>query len=216
MAQDAGDVRGRRRPRPASDAEALRVPPHSVEAEQAVLGGLLLDNSTWDTVADRLTAEDFYRRDHQLIFDAIAELSARSEPCDAVTLAEYLATKGRPSETGGLAYLGRRWHARRPTAANIRAYADIVRERSLLRHLIRVSGEIAAQRLRQRRSPARRARRRRRAPRVRDRGERPPHRIGVRAAARRPRRHDRPARHAAPDRRANSPASPPASPNSTG
>ena len=143
MEQEAGDVRGRRRPRPASDADSLRVPPHSVEAEQAVLGGLLLDNSTWDTVADRLTAEDFYRRDHQLIFDAIAELSARSEPSDAVTLAEYLATKGQADETGGLAYLA--GLAREtPTAANIRAYADIVRERSLLRHLIRVSGEIAA------------------------------------------------------------------------
>ena len=105
MEQEAGDVRGRRRLRPASDADSLRVPPHSVEAEQAVLGGLLLDNSTWDTVADRLTAEDFYRRDHQLIFDAIAELSARSEPSDAVTLAEYLAAKGQADETGGLAYL---------------------------------------------------------------------------------------------------------------
>ena len=105
MEQEAGDVRGRRRPRPASDADSLRVPPHSVEAEQSVLGGLLLDNSTWDTVADRLTAEDFYRRDHQLIFEAIAELSARSEPADAVTLAEYLAAKGQADETGGLAYL---------------------------------------------------------------------------------------------------------------
>jgi replicative DNA helicase len=143
MEQEAGDVRGRRRPRPASDADSLRVPPHSVEAEQAVLGGLLLDNSTWDTVADRLTAEDFYRRDHQLIFEAIAELSARSEPSDAVTLAEHLAANGRADETGGLAYLA--GLAREtPTAANIRAYADIVRERSLLRHLIRVSGEIAA------------------------------------------------------------------------
>ena len=75
--------------------DGLRVPPHSVEAEQAVLGGLLLDNSTWDAIADRLRAEDFYRRDHQLIFNGIAELSARSEPSDAVTLAEYLAAKGQ-------------------------------------------------------------------------------------------------------------------------
>jgi len=125
------------------ETDALRVPPHSLEAEQAVLGGLLLDNSTWDAIADRLRAEDFYRRDHQQIFTGIAELSARSEPSDAVTLAEYLAAKGVGEETGGLAYLA--GLARdTPTAANIRAYADIVRERSLLRNLIRVSGEIAA------------------------------------------------------------------------
>jgi len=126
-----------------SETDSLRVPPQSVEAEQAVLGGLLLDNSTWDSIADRLRAEDFYRRDHQQIFTGIAELSARSEPSDAVTLAEYLAAKGLADETGGLAYLA--GLARdTPTAANIRAYADIVRERSLLRQLIRVSGEVAA------------------------------------------------------------------------
>ncbi len=143
MDHDAGEARGRWRQRPMSDSDALRIPPHSVEAEQAVLGGLLLDNSTWDSIADRLTAEDFYRRDHQQIFSAVAELSARSEPADAVTLAEYLASKGQAEETGGLAYLA--GLARdTPTAANIRAYADIVRERALLRHLIRVSGEIAA------------------------------------------------------------------------
>jgi replicative DNA helicase len=143
MDQEAGEARLRRRARPALETDALRVPPHSVEAEQAVLGGLLLDNSTWDAIADRLRAEDFYRRDHQQIFTAIAELSARSEPSDVVTLAEYLAAKGQSDETGGLAYLA--GLARdTPTAANIRAYADIVRERSLLRQLIRVSGEIAA------------------------------------------------------------------------
>jgi replicative DNA helicase len=123
-------------------AAALRVPPHSLEAEQAVLGGLLLDNSTWDSIADRLRADDFYRRDHQLIYEAILELSGRSDPSDAVTVAEHLASKGLTDETGGLAYLA--GLARdTPTAENIRAYADIVRERALLRHLIRVSGEIA-------------------------------------------------------------------------
>ena len=81
--------------------DGLRVPPHSVEAEQAVLGGLLLDNSTWDAIADRLRAEDFYRRDHQLIFNGIAELSARAEPSDAVTLAEYLAARGTPTRPAG-------------------------------------------------------------------------------------------------------------------
>ncbi len=143
MDQESGGAGRRKRARAASVMDSLRVPPHSVEAEQAVLGGLLLDNSTWDSVADRLRAEDFYRRDHQQIFAAIAELSGRSEPSDAVTLAEYLAAKGQGEETGGLAYLA--GLARdTPTAANIRAYADIVRERSLLRNLIRVSGEIAA------------------------------------------------------------------------
>jgi len=143
MDQDGGGARARRRVRPVNDTDSLRVPPQSIEAEQAVLGGLLLDNSTWDSIADRLRAEDFYRRDHQQIFAAIAELSARSEPSDAVTLAEYLAAKGLADETGGLAYLA--GLARdTPTAANIRAYADIVRERSLLRQLIRVSGEVAA------------------------------------------------------------------------
>jgi len=143
MEQDGGAVRQRRKaPAFVSAEDALRVPPHSVEAEQAVLGGLLLDNSTWDSVADRLRAEDFYRRDHQVIFEAIAELSARNEPSDAVTLAEYLAAKGQAEESGGLGYLA--GLARdTPSAANIRAYADIVRERSLLRQLIRVSGEIA-------------------------------------------------------------------------
>ena len=141
--QDGGGARARRRIRPVAELDALRVPPQSVEAEQAVLGGLLLDNSTWDAIADRLSADDFYRRDHRLIFAAIAELSERSEPSDAVTLAEYLAAKGLAEETGGLAYLA--GLARdTPTAANVRAYADIVRERSLLRQLIRVSGEVAA------------------------------------------------------------------------
>jgi replicative DNA helicase len=147
--EDSGSGSGsggrfRRKPRPyvSDEAAALRVPPNSLEAEQAVLGGLLLDNSTWDSIADRLRAEDFYRRDHQLIFEAILDLSQKGEPSDAVTLAERLASKGLADETGGLAYLA--GLARdTPTAENIRAYADIVRERSLLRQLIRVSGEIA-------------------------------------------------------------------------
>ncbi len=143
MEREVAEPRARRRVRSASDTDHLRVPPHSVEAEQAVLGGLLLDNAAWDTVADRISAEDFYRRDHQLIFEGIAELSDRGAPSDAVTLAEHLAAKGLADETGGLAYVGSLARDT-PTAANIRAYADIVRERSQLRHLIKVSGEIAA------------------------------------------------------------------------
>ncbi len=124
-------------------AESLRVPPHSVEAEQAVLGGLMLDNSSWDTVADRLSPADFYRQDHQYVFEAIAELAGRGEPCDAVTLSEFLDRRGQLDRAGGLAYLATLARDT-PSAANIRAYADIVRERSLLRKLIRVGGEIAA------------------------------------------------------------------------
>jgi replicative DNA helicase len=121
----------------------IRVPPHSTEAEQAVLGGLMLDNRTWDAIADRLVADDFYRRDHQLIFAAIAELAGRSEPSDAVTLSEWLERKGLADQTGGLIYLAGLVRET-PSAANIRAYADIVRERSVLRKLISVGGEIAA------------------------------------------------------------------------
>src|SRR3990170_2941332 len=77
----------------------IRVPPHHIEAEQAVLGGLMLDNRAWDQIADRITAEDFYRRDHQVIFSAIAERSANGEPSDAVTLAEWLERKGLTGET---------------------------------------------------------------------------------------------------------------------
>jgi replicative DNA helicase len=131
----------RRRPDGLS-TEALKVPPHSVEAEQAVLGGLMLDNSAWDTVADRITEIDFYRADHRLIFRAIADLAGRSEPCDAVTLSEHLTRRDESEQTGGLAYLGTLARDT-PSAANIRAYADIVRERALLRELIRVGGEIA-------------------------------------------------------------------------
>jgi replicative DNA helicase len=121
----------------------IRVPPHNVEAEQAVLGGLMLDNRAWDAIADRLVAEDFYRRDHQLIFEAIAERAARGEPSDAITLSEWLERKGLGEETGGLVYLASLVRDT-PSAANVRAYADAVRERSTLRQLISVGGEIAS------------------------------------------------------------------------
>jgi replicative DNA helicase len=118
-------------------------PPHSVEAEQAVLGGLLLDPAAWDTVADRVAAEDFYRPDHRLIFSAIGELSGEAKPCDVVTISQFLERKGQLEGAGGLAYLSS--VARdTPTAANVRAYADIVRERSLLRQLIRAGTDIVS------------------------------------------------------------------------
>lgn len=122
--------------------EAMRVPPHSVEAEQAVLGGLMLDNATWEQVADRLREEDFYRQDHRLLFRAISELTDSNSPFDAVTLSEWLQSRSQLEQAGGLAYLATLARDT-PTAANVRAYADIVRERSVLRQLIRVGGELA-------------------------------------------------------------------------
>ncbi|MFZ9966269.1 MAG: replicative DNA helicase [Steroidobacteraceae bacterium] len=122
--------------------EALRTPPHSVEAEQSVLGGLLLDANSWDAVADIVAAADFYRRDHRLIFEAIAEVAETRGPCDAVTVSEHLDRKGLSEETGGLAYLGTLARDT-PSAANVRTYAEIVRERSILRQLVRAGGEIA-------------------------------------------------------------------------
>ncbi|WP_051080008.1 replicative DNA helicase [Thioalkalivibrio thiocyanodenitrificans] len=131
-----------RNPVSSGGTEALKVPPHSQEAEQAVLGGLLLDNDAWDAVADRLSEVDFYRHDHRLIFRAIAELAERNTPFDVITLSERLEARDDLEAAGGLAYLG--MLARdTPSAANIRAYADIVRERSVLRQLISVGTEIA-------------------------------------------------------------------------
>ena len=119
------------------------VPPHSVEAEQAVLGGLMLDGAAWDNVADRVTAEDFYRPDHRLIFAAIGELSGEAKPCDVVTVSQQLERAGKLEGAGGLAYLSCIVRDT-PTAANVRSYADIVRERSLLRQLIRAGTDIAS------------------------------------------------------------------------
>ncbi|HXH01891.1 MAG TPA: replicative DNA helicase [Candidatus Competibacteraceae bacterium] len=124
-------------------ADALKVPPHSIEAEQAVLGGLMLDNAAWDQIADRIGETDFYRADHRLIFQAIRGLAERAQPFDVVTLSEWLDSNGKLEEAGGLAYLATLARDT-PSAANIRAYADIVRERSVLRQLIRVGTDIAS------------------------------------------------------------------------
>src|SRR5580704_6512505 len=118
-------------------------PPHSVEAEQAVLGGLLLDAVAWDNVADAVTQEDFYRPDHRLIFGSIAALAGEGKPGDVVTVSQHLERAGKLAEAGGLAYLSSIVRDT-PNAANARAYADIVRERSLLRQLIRAGTEISA------------------------------------------------------------------------
>ncbi len=119
------------------------VPPHSVEAEQAVLGGLLLDPAAWDNVADVVVAADFYRPDHRTIFLAIGELCGNGKPCDVVTVVGELEKRNELEQAGGLAYLGSLARDT-PTAANVRAYADIVRERSLLRQLIHAGTEIAS------------------------------------------------------------------------
>jgi len=125
-----------------TDVSQLKVPPHSIEAEQAVLGGLMLDNRAWEKIADRVSDDDFYRHDHRLIFRAIQELEAKDVPNDAVTLSQHLQSTDQLEQAGGLSYLGR-LAKETPTAANIKAYADIVREKSILRQLAAVGTEIA-------------------------------------------------------------------------
>ena len=121
---------------------ALRIPPHSIEAEQSVLGGLLLDNAAFDKIADLVGESDFYRDEHKRIYRQIRKLLERSKPVDVVTVAESLDLAGEGGETGGLAYLGE-LAANTPSAANIRRYAEIVRERAILRQLVTAGDEIA-------------------------------------------------------------------------
>ncbi|NHC61977.1 replicative DNA helicase [Paenalcaligenes suwonensis] len=121
----------------------LRVPPHSIEAEQSVLGGLLLDNAAWDRIADIVVDEDFYRFDHRIIWQHITRLIGLGRPADVVTVYESLSTAGKAEEVGGLQYLNALAH-NTPSAANIRRYAEIVRERSMLRKLVTVADEISS------------------------------------------------------------------------
>jgi replicative DNA helicase len=125
-----------------SDIARLRVPPHSIEAEQSVLGGLLLDNSAWDRAGDLLTDSDFYRYEHKAIYRAIGELVAATKPADVITVFEQLQMHGKAEECGGVAYLNALAQSV-PSAANLRRYAEIVRERAVLRKLIEASDEIA-------------------------------------------------------------------------
>jgi replicative DNA helicase len=127
----------------ARESVDIRTPPHSLEAEQAVLGGLLLDAAAWFNVSDVVQAEDFYRPDHRTLFEAIRALATNQKPTDAVTVSEHLDRHGQLADVGGLAYLGTLARDT-PTAANVRAYAEIVHERSLLRQLIKTGTEIAA------------------------------------------------------------------------
>ena len=129
---------------PDPQLDYLRVPPHSVEAEQSVLGGLLLDNSAWERISDTVGEADFYRYDHRLIWQHINRLINLSRPADVVTVHESISSAGKSEEVGGLSYLNALAH-NTPSAANIRRYAEIVRERSMLRKLVSVADEISAE-----------------------------------------------------------------------
>ncbi len=122
--------------------ETYKTPPHSLESEQSVLGGLLLDNHAWEKVADIITDNDFYRQDHRLIYHHICKLIEQNKPADVITVAESLETSAELQTIGGLAYIGAIVQ-NTPSAANIKRYAEIVRERSIMRNLAKVCVEIA-------------------------------------------------------------------------
>ena len=121
----------------------LRVPPHSVEAESSVLGGLLLDNAAWDRVNDVVSPQDFYRYEHRAVFESVSALVNAGKPADVITVYEHLQSTGKAEEIGGLSYLNALAQYV-PGAGNIRRYAEIVRDRSILRRLVSTSEEISA------------------------------------------------------------------------
>ena len=123
--------------------ESLKLPPHSLEAEQSVLGGLLIDNAAWDKIIDILKESDIYREDHRLIFRHIGQLIAASKPADVITVFESLKSVNKADDIGGLEYLNA-LAQNVPSAANIRRYAELVRDRGILRKLIGVSEEISS------------------------------------------------------------------------
>ncbi len=129
-------------PYPDTAMDSLRVPPHNIHAEQSLLGGLMLDNSTWDRIADMVIERDLYRREHRLIFRAVTKLAGDDQPFDVVTLAETLERTEQLDTAGGLSYLGTLVNET-PSAANIKAYAKIVRETSVLRQMIAAGTDIA-------------------------------------------------------------------------
>jgi len=128
---------------PDTQLDQIKLPPHSVEAEQSVLGGLLLEASALDKIADLMTADDFYRHEHRLIYRQIVRLSEQAKPVDVITVAEALEIAGELDKVGGLPYLGSLAH-NVPSAANIRRYGEIVRERSIMRKLVEVGTDIAS------------------------------------------------------------------------
>ncbi|WP_313375356.1 DnaB-like helicase N-terminal domain-containing protein, partial [Pantoea sp. CTOTU50773] len=122
--------------------EGVKMPPHSIEAEQSVLGGLMLDNERWDNVSERVVADDFFNRSHRMIFSEMQRLLEMGQPIDLITLSESLETLGELEMAGGFAYLAE-LAKNTPSAANIGAYADIVRERAVVRQMISVANQIA-------------------------------------------------------------------------
>ena len=132
------------KPNPQKDSkvDAIKMAPHSLEAEQSVLGGLMLDNEKWDVVAEKVVAKDFYSRPHRIIFEGAAALLEAGNPLDLITLSEHLETADQLEDVGGFAYLAE-LAKNTPSAANILAYAEIVRERALIRDMISVANEIA-------------------------------------------------------------------------
>ncbi|GAL08381.1 replicative DNA helicase [Photobacterium aphoticum] len=122
--------------------DAMKMAPHSLEAEQSVLGGLILDNEKWDVVAEKVVAKDFYSRPHRIIFEGTAALLEGGQPLDLITLSEHLERSDKLEDVGGFAYLAE-LAKNTPSAANILAYAEIVRERALIREMISVANEIA-------------------------------------------------------------------------
>ncbi|GIA35328.1 replicative DNA helicase [Vibrio cholerae] len=140
MADPRTDNRNRKIPD--VQVDAIKVPPHSLEAEQSVIGGLLLDNERWDTVSEHVMTQDFYSRPHRLIFDGVKSILEAGKPLDLITLSEYLEQREQLEDVGGFAYLAD-LAKNTPSAANINAYAEIVAERALVRNLIGVANEIA-------------------------------------------------------------------------
>jgi replicative DNA helicase len=124
------------------EVSPLKVPPHSIEAERSVLGGLMLDENAWDAVSAKVSAEDFYRSDHRTIFRCMIDLVERNQPLDIITISETLEGVGELDNVGGMAFISD-LAGSTPTASNIIAYADIVRERATVRNLISVAHEIA-------------------------------------------------------------------------
>ncbi|WP_343192568.1 replicative DNA helicase [Buchnera aphidicola (Taiwanaphis decaspermi)] len=120
----------------------LKIPPHSLEAEQSVLGGLMLDNNQWETVSERIKADDFFSKPHKIIFEEMEKLLDKGNPIDLITLSESLEQKGKLDNVGRFSYLAE-LSKNTPSVANINAYADIVRERAIIREIIKVSKKIA-------------------------------------------------------------------------
>ncbi len=140
MADPRTDNRNRKIPD--AQVDAIKVPPHSLEAEQSVIGGVLLDNERWDTVSEHVMTQDFYSRPHRLIFDGVKSILEAGKPLDLITLSEYLEQREQLEDVGGFAYLAD-LAKNPPSAANINAYAEIVAERALVRNLLGVANEIA-------------------------------------------------------------------------